>query len=79
MEPRDQNHVAPSFFGWLLARGLDHGSTHGMGCVGLAFIVKAARDFLGVGVIEGAVADKLHDDVEGCRVHRDPYATALST
>ena len=56
MDTRHQHHVPPSLVGWLLARGLNNRSANGMGRIVLTFIIKTARDFLSIGMVEGAVA-----------------------
>lgn len=56
MEARHQHHVPPPLVGWLFTHCFHNGSAHGMGSIILTFIVKTARDFLGIGRIESAVA-----------------------
>lgn len=56
MDTRHQHHVTPPLLGWLLSHCFHNGSAHGMGGIILTFIVKTARNLLGIGMVESAVA-----------------------
>lgn len=69
MNARHQHHCPPPLLCRLFANGLDDSRAHRMGGIALALVIEAPGYLLGIGDVEGSVADKLDDRMEGGGVH----------